>query len=907
MSDILDTSLDTCGCCAADPAPEPVYNRPGLPALAYRRGTYATILRRMLRQIGLFTLQDGNFAGTRPLAALTTRQLDDASLALLDAGAVVADVLTFYQERIANEGFLRTATERRSILEMARAIGYELSPGVAAATTLAFTVEDALGAPGVAEIPAGTRVQSIPPQGKLPQTFETGVKITARKEWNALRPRSLQPQDLTLGVNEIYLSGMDSGLHAGDVVIVSSSIYHDAAHVTAVAFDQARKLTRVSLDRTTSSLGGVPGASSVVIWGDQRIPFDATAIRQEILDKTWQDSDLGAFLQANQWDPWALVAYLQEYRSNNPEVVGQAYRLKTRLGIFGDNAPMYTSLPVSQRFGEWAYTDPLHSYTKEFKAAAYPYSWEDRYIHTDSQGTALGGDRFYLNRSVPAVSAGGFVVLKNAAGFGVYPITAVSETSLSDYGMSAKVTGLTVTVPFDAPALTSYKVRETTAYVESEKLAPAEKPLTAGLAAGTTEIELDGFFFGLQVGGAVLLTGERSDARGQIHSEVLTIKAIVHDHGLTSLTFTSGPQYPYLRETVSLNANSVRATHGETVREVLGSGDGARAHQRFTLKKPPLTYVAAATPGGSASTLQLRLNNLLWQEAASLYGLGPNDQQYIARNDDDGKTHIQIGDGLRGARLPTGEENVTAVYRSGIGLEGQVQAGSLTLLPSRPLGVRGVTNPLAASGADDPETMRTARQNAPLTVRTLDRIVSRQDYEDFASAFAGVGKAQAVDLWSGEHHLVHVTIAGADGQPVTDEKFFENFIDALDAVRDPSQLVRVDTFDRLTFDLSANVAVDDRYLSEAVFSEVRTALEQAFSFEQRSFGQPVTAARVVTEIQKVAGVVYVDLDSLYLAGTSIVLDPILASRVAHVSAGLILRAQLLLINPLGISLQEVQE
>ena len=59
-------------------------------------------------------------AGTRPLAALTTRAPDDPAIALLDAWATVADVLTFYQERIANEGFLRTATERRSVLELAR-------------------------------------------------------------------------------------------------------------------------------------------------------------------------------------------------------------------------------------------------------------------------------------------------------------------------------------------------------------------------------------------------------------------------------------------------------------------------------------------------------------------------------------------------------------------------------------------------------------------------------------------------------------------------------------------------------------------------------------------------------------------------------------------------------------------
>jgi len=53
----------------------------------------------------------------------------------LDGWATVADVLTFYQERIANESYLRTAIERRSLLELARKIGYELRPGIAAGTS----------------------------------------------------------------------------------------------------------------------------------------------------------------------------------------------------------------------------------------------------------------------------------------------------------------------------------------------------------------------------------------------------------------------------------------------------------------------------------------------------------------------------------------------------------------------------------------------------------------------------------------------------------------------------------------------------------------------------------------------------------------------------------------------------
>ena len=60
-------------------------------------------------------------------------------MALFDAWATIGDVLTFYQERIANEGYLRTATERRSVLELARLVGYQPRPGVAASVHLAYT------------------------------------------------------------------------------------------------------------------------------------------------------------------------------------------------------------------------------------------------------------------------------------------------------------------------------------------------------------------------------------------------------------------------------------------------------------------------------------------------------------------------------------------------------------------------------------------------------------------------------------------------------------------------------------------------------------------------------------------------------------------------------------------------
>ena len=190
-------------------------NRPGLPAVRFRAGTHSQFKASLLA-----ALSDSE---RKQLGNLRTRENDDFTVALLDGFAAMADVLTFYSERIANEGFLRTATERRSVVELARAIGYELKPGVAASTWLAFTVEDAPGAPGFAVIPRGTRVQSVPGPEETPQTFETTGEFEARASWNEFRLRRSQPQKWSAGSDELYLRGTTTNLKVGDVILISDA------------------------------------------------------------------------------------------------------------------------------------------------------------------------------------------------------------------------------------------------------------------------------------------------------------------------------------------------------------------------------------------------------------------------------------------------------------------------------------------------------------------------------------------------------------------------------------------------------------------------------------------------------------------------------------------------------------
>ena len=218
----------------------------------------------------------------------------------------------------------------------------------------------------------------------------------------------------------------------------------------------------------------------------------------------------------------------------------------------------------------------------------------------------------------------------------------------------------------------------------------------------------------------------------------------------------------------------------------------------------------------------------------------------MTSTDDDGKTTVMFGDGRTGARLPTGQENVKAKYRKGIGLPGLVKAHQLTQLMTRPLGVKGVTNPLAPSGAADRESLADARRNAPLTVLTLGRIVSLQDYEDFARAFAGIDKALATWVWSGEKRGVFVTVAGSNGAEVPgDSALYKNLLTAMRQAGDPTVPLLVESYEPRLFRLSAAIKVHPDYLPEKVLAAVEQRLRESFSFEARTFGQPVHLSEVI--------------------------------------------------------------
>lgn len=353
-----------CGCCEDNTGltPIPISNRPGQTSLKYRVGTHAAFLESMIARLSSSSYPE--------LAGLTTRDSGDFSIAILDAWATVADVLTFYQERIANEGYLRTATERRSVLELSRLIGYTPRPGVASSVYLAYELDKGYKT----EIPAGERAQSLPAPGELPQSFETSEPLSARAEWNAIKPRITRPQNIKSDdlkaevgkVRRIYLKGTATNLKPNDKIlfVFDDNKMNVLLDVNEVNVQPTNNRTEVIFDRATGTssspkkiksfeLNGASGSSqSTIITKKEVVKQLLLSYNLQPAGSRYLNRKEEEILKANSdFVPQALLSFIPRisdtlytaYSSVNlveksKAELKQVYVLRLKTALFGYNA-----------------------------------------------------------------------------------------------------------------------------------------------------------------------------------------------------------------------------------------------------------------------------------------------------------------------------------------------------------------------------------------------------------------------------------------------------------------------------------------------------------------------------------------------------------------------------------------
>ena len=315
---------------------------------------------------------------------------------------------------------------------------------------------------------------------------------------------------------------------------------------------------------------------------------------------------------------------------------------------------------------------------------------------------------------------------------------------------------------------------------------------------------------------------EDANGRGTLVDATMEMDAdTTRGKATLKITKYTGPATK-LRTPIVAHPNILHVTRGETVKdELLGSGDPSIPSQSFELKKSPLTYVRAATERGIASTLEVRVDGVLWHEVRTFYGAGPNDHIYIVRQDEDEHSTVTFGDGVRGARLPAGAR-VRATYRFGAGAASPPAANLTQIVRGIP-GLVRVRSPLAATGGDDQETARVIRKAAPASALVLGRCVSLSDFSARVANFSGVRNSRVELAWDEAMLAAVVTVWYVPTTP-DDPHLAADIVGDLQKLSDPGTIIKAKQAEPVSLTLVIEIAVSKDYVATDVAAAARDAL-----------------------------------------------------------------------------------
>lgn len=742
--------------------PQTICNLGNLPSIAYRVGDYLAFRDQLLRPL----CDESALAQWRPGAQ------GDLAVQMIEWWAYLADILTFYNERIANEDYLLTAVLPESVNHLVQLLGYRPRPALGARTVLAALLAPSATPP--VPLSAGLQVQNKPSPGKAPQTFELDGAATLSRPDVITTSVVPQAQSTTLstgggaaGPSGTGADGTSSGATNGTALWLAGKVG---------GINTGDKLLLINRSEVAAPVGGASSNPADYAW----IQVNSATSKTDPLGNPVTEVDFTALVGQTSSPPGDYVLLksgqsmpLWPYQTSSPVVSTTMVQL--------------ASIARSLTPGSLMMLDVAGASVLVYVSGYAETVW---YANC---GSGQPATQWPPQGGTPPPQA---VVMPTATITFPAVASAVLGTAIAYWGF--KQLGPVVPVVADADlSITG----------SSAPLAAPSGP--GGASAGAAQFP--------QAATPVLLQG----ANGGATAAMTTVPAA---DGSVSISTPADQPAVTLTSPILVFFNLLPFSQGKTVAsEVLGSGNPSVAGQDFTLRQSPVTYfadTASISGSGFTSTVDVRVNGILWQEVQSFYGQSPNAQVFVLREDDAGETHVMFGDGVNGALLPTGTNNITASYRYGAGADADsIAPDTLTIIQTPQPGLKALSNPLAPTGGSDADLPARLQSLAPESVLTFNRAVSLDDYAAIAMTAAGVTQALAefgFDARS-QRPLVQLWIAGDAGAVPAAQA-------ALAGIGMPNQELSIVAAQELPATLSLTYLKDPRFEDAAVEAGIIRAL-----------------------------------------------------------------------------------
>ena len=868
-------------------------------SIVYRADNYSTLRYKLVRH-----LQEA-FPNWNALLA-GKQGAQDFGVAFIELFSYMADVLGFYQDCRANEAFLRTAKLPASLIDLCALIDYRIPPGAAATALQAFVCKpNQSGA-----IPAGFKIKTRPLPGAQALVFETIENLDVSANLNQLFLSGYNRSDLHLsepGVpaeSSVLLDQAYSGLKAGQFVVITCPGKKSVPiQLLAVEDESGKRRLRWNPGALPADLN-LPLADLVILGKPkQSMKLAVSARADEITagetEVRVEDASIfkhSHFLSLHFYNPvvfisdgvrqpalllsvsgheisWAPGFNISLQRSSTSVYASQLEDVCDAVEI-GDRTLYIWSgnlLPAGTNVILWdsvnvALARISHSHGFTYNLAepitqAFPNGaliFRVQLPHGSSSGqhfTAVSPVRLpatttelVLDKTYADLVAGQRVVISDGEFTIVHKLKAVEI----DAQQRTKITlAAHIGHPFNVANLAVYGPFELNMHVDGYNKS------TASLAAGVSSISLDGQLKGLAPGRRLILQSAAA-------CEGVRISSVLLKPTSTDLDLEEPLQNSFPLASTTVLGNVTEVTQGSSVVESpLGSGDQSHANQTFALHQGPTTYVHdPQETRGVSNTLQVFVGDERWTEVESLADSGPDDHDYMVQIDEDQKMSFMGGDGHYGAAFPTGSNNISVRYRTGLGAAGNVDTGSISVVAAPLPFIQSSSNPVPANGGADPESLDMTRRMAPVAVRTLDRAVTVRDFQELALSYPGIDKANARRIRKDGRPVIDLVVATTNGLTLN-SVLRDSLVAFLQDRSTPDNLVLVRDYRPVPVRLVLEVRILPNFLRTDTGVRVQKALSTGltddgslgyFNFDRRDLGEGLYLSDVYALVEEVEGV-----------------------------------------------------
>jgi hypothetical protein len=262
---------------------------------------------------------------------------------------------------------------------------------------------------------------------------------------------------------------------------------------------------------------------------------------------------------------------------------------------------------------------------------------------------------------------------------------------------------------------------------------------------------------------------------------------------------------------------------------------------------------------GSAS---LKIDTTPWNYQETLGRSKPTDTDFIVDISASKEAYVRFGDNINGM-MPVAGQPIYVDYYKSLGSLGNVNEGTINRVPSELNTLYGipkstVNNLLGASAGTDYEDIERIRRSAPLSLRTLLRAVTRQDYEDIALLAPGVNKAK-VKYECGKFVYLYISPNGggisSTGLLTDVENYFEN-------------KKMVTTFVKALPVGESNIVIDmdvtTKFRRDPIQTktDVENALLDMWSYDNSDINKPIRESDIIALVDNLEKVDYLKLNYL---------------------------------------------